>query len=71
VRELVAEASRLEEVAEREAVGVRRVEQRRRLAVEADDFLQQTQVRRPEQIAPLREEPARAAAAVLEAGAAA
>jgi len=57
VREPLAEPARLEEIAEREAnrrPGL--LQDCRRLAVEAHDLLQQAQMRRPEQVAPLREE---------------
>ena len=45
-RERLAEAARLEEVAERLALGIRRAEQRRRFAIEAHDLAEQGQVRR-------------------------
>ena len=49
-------------------LGGRRGEQGWRFPIEADDLPEQEEVRRPDQIAPLREEPVGAAAAVLEAG---
>ena len=67
MRERLTEAARLEKVAERLALGVRRPEQRRRLPVEAHDLAEQEEVRRLDQVPPLREEPVGAAAAVFEA----
>ena len=60
------EPPRLEKVAERLAFGVRRPEQRGRLAIEAHDLSKQGEVRGPHQVPPLREEPVDAAAAVFE-----
>ena len=71
MRERLAEAPRLEKVAQRVALGIRRPEERRRFPIEAHDLSQQGQVRRPDQVPPLREEPVGAAAAVLEAAVAA
>ena len=64
--ERLTETAGLEKVAQRLAFRVRRIEQRRRLPIEAHDLAEQGEVRRPDQVPPLREEPVGAAAAVLE-----
>ncbi len=66
MRERIAEAPRLEEVAQRVTLGIGRLEERRRFPIEAQNLPQQGQVRRPDQVPALREEPVGAAAAVLE-----
>ena len=69
VGEQLAEEERIEELAERHPGRFRRGQQAWRLAVEAEDFCQQAEVRRADEIARLREEAAHAAAAVFEVGA--
>ena len=68
MRERLAETARLEKVSQRLALRVRRIEQCRRFPIEAHDLPEQEEVRRLDQVLPLREEPVGAPAAVLEAG---
>src|SRR5207247_1950225 len=58
--------ARLEKIAERQRIRVRLSQNRRRLAVEAEDLFQQTEMRRTQQVARLCEKSVRAAAAVLQ-----
>ena len=66
--ERLAETARLEKVSQRLALRVRRIEEGWRFPIEAHDLPEQEEVRRLDQVLPLREEPVDAAAAVLEAG---